>query len=87
MHLPAIPESLEVDDVTAALRSLGIPTDERLVEAKFTPGSVELTFLRTDGEGPDADALVGTTATAPRTGSSLSYVTTTVAVRRKRADQ
>ncbi|UXE05044.1 hypothetical protein SEA_LTON_71 [Gordonia phage Lton] len=83
MHLPTIPESIDVDDVMAALRSLGIPTDERLVEAKFTPGSIELRFLRTGAEGPKADALIGSTATVPRGGSSLSYVTTSIAVRRK----
>ncbi|UJD21096.1 hypothetical protein PP495_gp72 [Gordonia phage Pickett] len=80
MHLPSIPESLDIDDVTAAFRGLGIPTDERLVEAKFSVGSVELTFLRTGDEGPDADALVGNTSPGKQ---ALSYVTTSVAVRRK----
>lgn len=83
MYLPSIPESLDIEDVQAAFRSLGIPSDERLLEARFTAGSVELTFLRTGSEGKDADALIGNTAPGKQ---AISHVTTTVAVRRKRAD-
>ncbi|WP_439030233.1 hypothetical protein [Gordonia terrae] len=87
MHLPSIPESLDADDVRAALSGLGIPVDEKLLEARFTAGSVELTFLRTGEDGNDADALIGNTSPGSRGGPALSYVTTAVAIRRKRAEQ
>lgn len=73
MHLPDIPNEVQQEDVERALEYLGIPVHERLAEVRWTYGTIELTYLRTDEPG-QGNILRGGE-------DRLSKVTTTVHVR------
>lgn len=46
----SVPAAVDFADVTAALQSLGIPTDD-LLRAVLTPGQLEVTYVRRDEQG------------------------------------
>lgn len=67
MHMPDLPKALSFAQVSAALDTLELPADG-LLEVAIRPGSVEVTYLRTDANG---EVLIGGPGSLAKISSSI----------------